>query len=284
MTSIDSERFDVFFAGECLEGADPGDVREALGRLFRADEATLQRLFSGRRYRIKADVDAATAKRYDAAMRAAGAQPIVAAAEASKDNPEAAQDQHPSPSNSPPGTPPSNPPNNLPNEPPNSPPLPSDGAAALAAFDLAPAGADLLRDEERQRTEHHAPSTEHLSIAEPGANLGAQSAPTATSVSAPDFEIAEVGSVLSTAGRGPEPPAPDTSAISLDGPDYDLSDCAPDPTEPPALSLDHLALAFPGSALLDESERHQEAATVPDTSYLSLSSDGPIFGPRDGDG
>ena len=43
------KRYNVYFAGEILEGFEAGQVRAGLAALFKADEATLQKLFSASR-------------------------------------------------------------------------------------------------------------------------------------------------------------------------------------------------------------------------------------------
>ncbi|MEO1078047.1 MAG: hypothetical protein AAFY29_00720 [Pseudomonadota bacterium] len=244
MDSTDSARFDVFFAGECIEGFDPATVREGLGRLFRADDNTLQRLFSGQRQRIKGGVDAAMAKRYQDAMRKAGAVALILPvpvptqdADAEGAEPEGA-----------------------------SPPESFD-------FDLAPAGADILREDERPQVDAQAPPTDHLSVAQAGENLAPPGEAVESSVDAPDLEVAEPGSPLSTAEPPIPPDPPDTSGMSLSTPEHDLSDCAPPAPEPPDVSTEHLAVAQPGSDLLDESERPKVTANPPDTDHLSLSPD-----------
>lgn len=65
--------YDVYFSGAILPDQDAEQVRTAVGKIFHADASQLQRLFSGKRIRIKRAVDAETAGRYRAAMRQAGA-------------------------------------------------------------------------------------------------------------------------------------------------------------------------------------------------------------------
>lgn len=71
------QRYDVYFAGEVIDGVPVAEVRERLGRLFKADSATLERLFSGTEQPVKRDCDSKTALRYREAMERAGARPIV---------------------------------------------------------------------------------------------------------------------------------------------------------------------------------------------------------------
>jgi hypothetical protein len=67
------DQYDIYFSGATLPGFDHAEVRAAVARLFRAEGAKLERLFSGKSVRIKRAVDAETAGRYRAAMRQAGA-------------------------------------------------------------------------------------------------------------------------------------------------------------------------------------------------------------------
>ncbi len=66
-------RFDIQFAGELVEGADPPAVRERLRDLFNLSPDALERLFSGRAVFVNRDLDAVTAARYRDAFRGAGA-------------------------------------------------------------------------------------------------------------------------------------------------------------------------------------------------------------------
>ncbi len=268
LESSDSARYDVFYAGECIDGFDAATVREGLGRLFRADDSTLERLFSGQRQRIKGGVDAATAKRYEDAMRKAGARAII---QPVADTSQAAESQ-PTAETQGTGAPPA-----------------SGGESGRETgregtqdsteppqtfdFDLAPAGADVLREDERPQVEAQAPPTDHLSVAEAGENLAPPGEAVVSSVDAPDLEVAAPGSPMSTAEPPVPPDPPDTSGMTLAMPEHDLSDCAPPPAEAPDVSTEHLAVAQPGTDLLDESERQKSTATPPNTDHLSLSPD-----------
>lgn len=65
--------FDIYFRGEMLPDSDPTAVRNGVARLFKIDDAAVQRLFSGKAVRVKQAVDAETASRYRAAFREVGA-------------------------------------------------------------------------------------------------------------------------------------------------------------------------------------------------------------------
>ena len=56
-----SERYDICFSGQVLEGHDAETVRDRLAKLFKADRATLDKLFSGKTQIIKRGCDKTTA-------------------------------------------------------------------------------------------------------------------------------------------------------------------------------------------------------------------------------
>ena len=66
-------RFNVVFAGEIVAGADPARVRENLAAAFKMDAARVEGLFSGKRVVVKKDADQATAMKFRAVMKQAGA-------------------------------------------------------------------------------------------------------------------------------------------------------------------------------------------------------------------
>jgi len=66
-------RFEIVFDGHLVEGAQPERVKANLGKLFQADEARLELLFSGRRLVLKNNLDEQTAEKYRATLERAGA-------------------------------------------------------------------------------------------------------------------------------------------------------------------------------------------------------------------
>lgn len=67
------QQFEIAFSGQIAPGAELSQVKAAIARLFKADEALLARLFSGQRMIIKQSVDAAAAAKYQSAFQRAGA-------------------------------------------------------------------------------------------------------------------------------------------------------------------------------------------------------------------
>jgi hypothetical protein len=74
---MDEETFNIYYAGELLEGHDSASVRAGLAVLFNANDATLDKLFSGTTHLIRRDLDREQALRYKAAMERAGARPRI---------------------------------------------------------------------------------------------------------------------------------------------------------------------------------------------------------------
>ncbi|MFT4521042.1 MAG: hypothetical protein ACI9JM_003453, partial [Halioglobus sp.] len=70
-------RYNIYYAGQIIDGHDAVTVRKNLAKVFNADEATLNKLFSGKAQLLKRDCDKDTALKYKSAMQTAGALPIL---------------------------------------------------------------------------------------------------------------------------------------------------------------------------------------------------------------
>jgi hypothetical protein len=66
--------YDIYFSGRIIEGRDPEQVREKIGKLFKMEPEQVAQLFSGKAARIKAGVDQDTAVKYRTSFQKAGAQ------------------------------------------------------------------------------------------------------------------------------------------------------------------------------------------------------------------
>jgi len=71
---MSDQLFEVAFSGQIRDGANADEVRARVGKMFKADEAKLAQLFSGRRVVIKKNIDQATAEKYRTALNRAGAE------------------------------------------------------------------------------------------------------------------------------------------------------------------------------------------------------------------
>ncbi|MEQ9464726.1 MAG: hypothetical protein RJQ10_13775 [Haliea sp.] len=232
-----SERFDVLFAGQLLEGCDAATVRSNLGRLFKADEATLDKLFSGKPQILKRDADEATARKYQQALENAGARPVL------RPCAEAAQAATPT----------------------------AAATAPQAGLTLAPPGTDVLGPGERATAVAPSVAAPSFDVAATGEHL-ADPAPAAPPP--PDTSHLTLGAVgadipgLSAAQ--PVVPVAISAHLALEPEGGDLSDCAPPPAPAPSLDLSRLELADAGADVLEEQYRKRDTTTAPDTSRLSL--------------
>jgi hypothetical protein len=186
---MSDQLFEVAFSGQISEGAELGEVKAKVAKMFNADEAKLGQLFSGKRVVIKKNIDMATAAKYQTALNRAGAQceisalggvaPTAAVAKPVVDKPATAApaaqietgdygEVAPPPATDPLG-------------------ITGDQIEDLAVS-IAPVGSEL--------------KAEYQQVDEPEFDLGG-------------LEVAPVGSDLDTAAKKPEPPPPDTSGITM---------------------------------------------------------------------
>jgi hypothetical protein len=229
-----SGRFDVLFAGELLEGCDPATVRLNLGRLFKADEATLDKLFSGKPQILKRDADAATAHKYQQALENAGARPVLRPCTEAVATP-----------------------------------LPA-AASQPAGLALTAPGTDVLGPEERAPAVPPSVSAPVLDLAAAGERLAQPAPPPPPAPDTSHLTLGAAGEDIPGLAS-PAPAAVTISAdLALEPEGGDLSDCAPPPPSVPAVDLSHLELAAVGADVLEEQYRKQETPAPPDTSRLSL--------------
>ncbi|PCJ38441.1 MAG: hypothetical protein COA99_11965, partial [Moraxellaceae bacterium] len=136
---MDNSLYDIYFRGGIAPGQDMDTVKANLARLFKADDAKITAMFSGRAIVLKKDLEKDTALKYQAAMENAGAKVILrekaALATASASAPAAVPSSSPS----------SNPSSNKAPTQPQEPVSEQDGS-----WDIAPVGSDVLTDAERQ--------------------------------------------------------------------------------------------------------------------------------------
>jgi len=262
-------RYNIYFAGQLLEGHDLATVRARMAELFNANAATLDKLFSGKTQLIKRDCDKATALEYKRAIERAGALPVIRAA-ASAATPAGADTGSGEPMTA------------------------AEKIAALAAapdpgrhaataagveqaavpspgeLELAPAGTAVLRPEERP-----APVTSQVVPPELDVDaLGQQLAPAQPAPPPPPdtshLSEGAVGELLPNLPSSAIPASPDTSAIDLSPAGTDFSDCtAPSPVSPD-LDLSRLALAPAGADVLEQQYRQKRDQRPPPTDHLAL--------------
>ncbi|MBK6738570.1 MAG: hypothetical protein IPG64_12020 [Haliea sp.] len=293
------ERYNVYFAGQVMAGFDARVVRDKLAKIFNADQATLDKLFSGKAQLIKRDCDAATAEKYKQALERAGAIPIIKTAAT------AATTAAPAPANSP---------SSSPTNPPARAMTAAEKIAALAAAPdetryqqrasdsaaadhrsntavvrnetgssadtdtesdnsgivLAPPGTAVLREEERAAPVVRAVDTSGLAIDATATRLSDEPPPPPAAPDTRHLSMGAVGDTIPTLPSAATPLSPNLDGLALSAAGTDFSDCAPPAAEALPLDLSHLAALPPGDIPLEEQRRRPLPVATPDTDHISL--------------
>ncbi len=194
---MSEQLFEIAFSGQIAAGAELETVKLHVAKIFKADAARIEQLFSGKRMIIKRSVDAATAAKYRGAFEKVGAICEVVAI---------ASEQNATPAT------------------PAATPTP---AAVQAAAPAAITEEYVSRYPESDEIPQ-ALLTEPLGIkGDDIPDLAADVAPVGSMMQhqirehpVPDidttgFDVAPVGSPLSSSEKQPAPPPPDTSGLTL---------------------------------------------------------------------
>lgn len=219
-----SERFRLLFRGEILEGQHKAVVKKRLAKLLGIDEDRASRLFTGKPVVIKKDADRATAARYQAEFKSAGARLRVAggtpAAAAASPVPTLTEASEPA-----------------------ADPTPTPASADSSGEDPTIAEPGAMMSEDDGEPPPAAPDTSHLSVAEtgsdmleaehraeevvldlepdwdlaaPGTDLGQISADAVEVEIDPDFTVAPPGADMDEREKSAPPAPPDTTHINLE--------------------------------------------------------------------
>ena len=232
-------RYDIYFRGEILPGADEARVKTAIAKIFKADAAKLALLFSGKVNTIKKSVDKATAAKYQQAFKQAGAKAVITLAKVTqaqasvvaldatvgstkteKTKAESSDTESSNPESS-----------GIESQP-----------SAEGSWDILPTGSDLLKPNERRNIPDAEVDTSAIKILSPFAEI----------------EVAE--KVV--------PPAPDTTHISVANVGEDMNPERSEPTPDLDLDLSAFTVAEAGAILVDKKEKKVPAA--PDTNHIKL--------------
>lgn len=266
------KRYNVYFDGQVIAGHDLGSVREKMAKVFNADQATLDKLFSGKRQLIKRSCDEATAQKFKAAMERAGAVPVISIDESAT----------------------------APAEAPARPMTAAEKIAALAAaadetryrqtstapsraaqeedadaanggIALAPPGTDVLRAEERATPIVREVDTSGLAVDNAATRLSDVPPPPPAAPDTSHLTMGGVGESIPNLPSDAEPLFPDLDGLELSAPGTDFSDCAaPTPAAAP-LDLSGLAALPPGDLPPEEEQLRQRLPVpVPSTDHLAL--------------
>jgi hypothetical protein len=184
---MSDNNFEVAFSGQLVAGADPAQVKAKVAVLFKTDVAKIEHMFSGARVVIKKGLDQATAVKYQAAMKSAGAVCEVRDASAA--------------------------------EAPASTPAPQPTAKAAAA-PVAKRPANTNAPAAPQTVPLHVSAADiaelKVDIAPVGSDMNQQKKNVTTAI--PDISgltMAPPGSELSTQKKVAPPPPPDTGGLSI---------------------------------------------------------------------
>jgi hypothetical protein len=265
-----SQRYDIFFAAKLVEGFDEATVRSNIASLFKANSATLEKLFSGKPQLLKRGVDKPTAIKYKSALQKAGAVPLIRAhpkAPAAAPKPGAPAAKAPAAKKVPPraaqkpAKPAQKPARAAPARPPE---------AESDAISLAPVGSEVLREDEREVYEELDIDTSaiHLSSElEPPIMAAADPQPPAPDTS--HMSMGEVGEEIPQLKTAVESVNPDVSHLSMGEVGEEIPHLV-DEKKKVNPNIDGIDLAPEGSEVLEEQYKKPAATAPPSAENLSL--------------
>jgi hypothetical protein len=263
------ERYNVYFAGQVMEGHESGSVRGKLAKVFNADQATLDKLFSGKAQLIKRNCDKATAQKYKEALEHAGAMPIIQPAEPPVDSaPTRAmttgeriaalatapdEDRYRTPGA---GAAPAR--------------ASGDDAAQSGGITLAPPGTEVLREDERAAPVAREVDTAGLAVDTTAQRLSAEPPPAPAPPDTGHLTLGDVGDSIPNLDAAAAPINPNLDGLALSAVGTDFSDCTGPEPQVPQLDLSGLAALPPGSVTEGEEARRPPPVATPSTDHLSL--------------
>jgi len=201
-----SERFQLMFRGEILDGQHEAVVKKRLAQLLNIDDDRVQRLFAGEPVVIKKDVDRTTAARYQAEFKKAGARLRVTgdAAADPADTPADADSTAEDPTIADPGA--------MMSDADDEPPPAAPDTSHLS---VAETGSDLLEEEHRAE-EVVLDVDPDFDLAAPGTDMGQITADAVDVEIDPDFTVAPPGADMDESEKSAPPAPPDTTHINLE--------------------------------------------------------------------
>lgn len=239
---METQLYDVYLTGKLAEGITPDIAAQRLAALFKSTPAAMSGLITGKPQLLKRGVDAATATKYRDAVQKAGCEVAFKAQEQARAN---------------------------------AAPVPVSVTTATetpapAELQLAPAGTDLLRPDERHTAPTASIDTSYLNVMPLEPFPAAEHAP----VSVPDtsyLTLAAAGDNLLSENERSVPPIaiPDIGDLSIAELGAPLETLKNEAAEIHP-QIDGLSLAPAGSELLNEDERKHETATAPNTDHIHL--------------
>ncbi len=266
------ERYNVYFAGQVLEGYDVRGVRDALAKVFNADQPTLDRLFSGKAQLIKRDCDKTTALKYQATMERAGAASMVklsANGAVSSNTPPARAMTAAEKIAALAAAPDANP---------YSSAVAGHGATAereeataeSGGIVLAPPGTEVLREDERTHYVQREVDTFDLAVDTTAKRLSEEPPPPPAAPDTRHLTMGEVGDTIPNLPSLDAPLSPAIDGMSLTAPGTDFSDCAAPEQQATPRDLSALVVLPAGDPLLEAQYRKLASGAIPSTDHISL--------------
>jgi hypothetical protein len=266
------EHYNVYFAGQVMDGFELNTVRDKLAKVFNADQPTLDKLFCGKPQLIKRDCDKATALKYKRALERAGAIPLIKRAEppgvtaniapvravtaAEKIAALAAAPDETSYQKS------------------AAPPAPADSQKEAVTDSgrivLAPPGTEVLRENERAEPVIRDVDTSGYAIDARAERLSEEAPPPPAAPDTSHLSMGGMGETIPNLASSVAPLSPNLDGLALSAAGTDFSDCVR--PEPAALHLDltHLAALAPGDMPPEEQGRRPIPVATPSIDHISL--------------
>ncbi|MCR9103984.1 MAG: hypothetical protein NXI15_01725 [Gammaproteobacteria bacterium] len=277
------KRYNIYYSGQIADQHDPAQVRQNLGKIFKADDSVLDKLFSGDLQLLKKNCDADTASKYEQAMARAGAVAIVRTLEANDapadqasatDQPSAAQ--------------------------PTKKLTTAERVAALTAASgedtfgaseeelarafkewaspqdsadklrVTPRGTEVLRPEERAPAPQRSIDTSALRVDEQAQRLAEPGKPPPPAPDTSHLDVSAPGELIPNLPSAELPLEPDITALDLTPQGTDFADCAAQPAPPPSVDLSAIALAPTGSELIEDKYRKGAPPPPPSTDHITV--------------
>ena len=240
------ELYDIYFTGQLVEGTTTETAIANMAKLFKKPAEDIAKLFNGKPQLLKRGADKTAALKYKAALHQAG---ILVAFRAHQDSVNADPIAQSAPS--------------------TAATSPADQAKDNQDWSLAPAGSDLLKENERYhptpltvdtsaikmvssfmeipaeiKIAPPAPNTNHLSIAATGEDLLIDKpvAIAAPNIDIEDITLAPAGAEIDHIQHNLPPLQPNIDGITIAEPGADILEGIIKAPVPPAPNTDHLAL------------------------------------------
>ena len=280
-----SETYDIFFAAQLVDGFEEATVRDNIATLFKANNATLEKLFSGKPQLIKRGVDKQAAIKYKAALQKAGAVALVrvtpgtaiAAPDPAPSSPPApAEDGLPSSADinaddGPEAAAEAAPAGSMADRIASLAAEPAAGAATFGEqISLAPEGSDVLTEDEREEFEELDIDTSAIHmVPEFSEPEPVETEPPPPAPDTSHMSMGEVGEDIPHLEEEVESVDPDTSHLSMGevGEEIPHLEEEVEPLDPDTSSIE---LAPEGSDVLEEEYREHEEVPPPNTEHLTL--------------